>query len=80
MFSPHPSHVVPAVAAAALAVGLAPTAAHAQPTSAKRLHVKVHATTLLAKCASRYENAPEKYRSAPGYQRPGAAPGAVRTT
>ena len=24
------------------------------------------ATTLLAKCASRYENAPEKYRSAPG--------------
>jgi len=30
------------------------------------------ATTLLAKCASRYENAPEKYRSAPGYQRPPA--------
>ena len=26
-----------------------------------------HATTLLAKCASRYENAPEKYRSTPGY-------------
>jgi cytochrome c-type biogenesis protein CcmE len=26
------------------------------------------ATTLLAKCASRYENAPEKYRSTPGYQ------------
>jgi cytochrome c-type biogenesis protein CcmE len=25
------------------------------------------ATTLLAKCASRYENAPEKYRNAPGY-------------
>ena len=34
------------------------------------------ATTLLAKCASRYENAPEKYRSAPGYQQPSA----VRTT
>jgi cytochrome c-type biogenesis protein CcmE len=26
------------------------------------------ATTLLAKCASRYENAPEKYRDAPGYR------------
>ena len=35
------------------------------------------ATTLLAKCASRYENAPEKYRSAPGYQAPGAAPAAA---
>jgi len=35
------------------------------------------ATTLLAKCASRYENAPEKYRSTPGYQAPGTqrAPG-----
>jgi cytochrome c-type biogenesis protein CcmE len=28
-----------------------------------------HATTLLAKCASRYENAPEKYRATPGYQK-----------
>ena len=27
-----------------------------------------HATTLLAKCASRYENAPDKYKSTPGYQ------------
>ncbi len=27
-----------------------------------------HATTLLAKCASRYENAPEKYRQTPGYK------------
>jgi len=27
-----------------------------------------HATTLLAKCASRYENAPEKYRSTQGYR------------
>jgi cytochrome c-type biogenesis protein CcmE len=27
-----------------------------------------HATTLLAKCASRYENAPEKYRATPGYK------------
>ena len=27
-----------------------------------------HATTLLAKCASRYENAPEKYKSTPGYR------------
>lgn len=27
-----------------------------------------HATTLLAKCASRYENAPEKYRQTPGYR------------
>jgi len=26
------------------------------------------ATTLLAKCASRYENAPEKYRTTPGYR------------
>ena len=26
-----------------------------------------HATTVLAKCASRYESAPEKYRSTPGY-------------
>ncbi|HEY2855640.1 MAG TPA: cytochrome c maturation protein CcmE [Gemmatimonadaceae bacterium] len=26
------------------------------------------ATTLLAKCASRYESAPEKYRSTPGYK------------
>jgi cytochrome c-type biogenesis protein CcmE len=26
------------------------------------------ATTLLAKCASRYENAPEKYRATPGYK------------
>ena len=27
-----------------------------------------HATTLLAKCASRYENAPDKYKSTPGYK------------
>jgi cytochrome c-type biogenesis protein CcmE len=33
------------------------------------------ATTLLAKCASRYENAPEKYRDTPGYKSPGGAPG-----
>lgn len=35
-----------------------------------RLHADgtFHATTLLAKCASRYENAPEKYRDTPGYQ------------
>jgi len=26
------------------------------------------ATTLLAKCASRYENAPEKYKQTPGYK------------
>jgi cytochrome c-type biogenesis protein CcmE len=26
------------------------------------------ATTLLAKCASRYENAPDKYRNTPGYR------------
>ena len=26
------------------------------------------ATTLLAKCASRYENAPDKYRDTPGYR------------
>lgn len=26
------------------------------------------ATTLLAKCASRYENAPDKYKATPGYQ------------
>ena len=32
------------------------------------------ATTLLAKCASRYENAPEKYRETPGYQQRAAAP------
>ena len=35
------------------------------------------ATTLLAKCASRYENAPEKYRTAPGYPAPGATPAAT---
>jgi len=34
-----------------------------------------HATTLLAKCASRYENAPDKYRETPGY-RAAAAKGA----
>src|SRR5690606_1007293 len=35
-----------------------------------RLHADgtFHATTLLAKCASRYENAPEKYRETPGYK------------
>ncbi len=39
------------------------------------------ATTLLAKCASRYENAPDKYKNAPGYRNPAAAPApAVRTT
>jgi cytochrome c-type biogenesis protein CcmE len=27
-----------------------------------------HATTLLAKCASRYENAPQKYKQTPGYK------------
>ena len=27
-----------------------------------------HATTLLAKCASRYENAPDKYQDTPGYR------------
>ena len=26
------------------------------------------ATTLLAKCASRYENAPDKYQQTPGYK------------
>jgi cytochrome c-type biogenesis protein CcmE len=36
-----------------------------------------HATTLLAKCASRYENAPEKYKATPRYR---AAPGTGRTT
>jgi cytochrome c-type biogenesis protein CcmE len=34
------------------------------------------ATTVLAKCASRYENAPEKYRETPGYK----AAAATRTT
>jgi cytochrome c-type biogenesis protein CcmE len=34
------------------------------------------ATTLLAKCASRYENAPEKYRDTPGYRAPAGAPAA----
>ncbi len=34
------------------------------------------ATTLLAKCASRYENAPEKYRDVPGYKSPGTMPAA----
>jgi len=32
-----------------------------------------HATTLLAKCASRYENAPEKYKNTPGYRNANAA-------
>lgn len=35
------------------------------------------ATTVLAKCASRYENAPEKYKSTPGYK--GEATTAART-
>jgi len=35
------------------------------------------ATELLAKCASRYENAPEKYRATPGYRSGAAA--AART-
>ena len=30
-----------------------------------------HATTLLAKCASRYENAPDKYKQTPGYKQAG---------
>lgn len=34
------------------------------------------ATTLLAKCASRYESAPEKYRQTPGYK--SAASGGTR--
>lgn len=34
------------------------------------------ATTVLAKCASRYENAPQKYRSTPGYRN---APASART-
>ncbi|MES2524650.1 MAG: cytochrome c maturation protein CcmE [Gemmatimonadota bacterium] len=32
------------------------------------------ATTLLAKCASRYENAPEKYKDTPGYKAATAGP------
>ena len=32
------------------------------------------ATTLLAKCASRYENAPDKYKQTPGYQQNASAP------
>lgn len=35
------------------------------------------ATTVLAKCASRYENAPEKYKNTPGYK--GEATTAART-
>jgi cytochrome c-type biogenesis protein CcmE len=35
------------------------------------------ATTVLAKCASRYENAPAKYRATPGYK--SAAPSTTRT-
>jgi cytochrome c-type biogenesis protein CcmE len=35
-----------------------------------------HATTLLAKCASRYENAPDKYQDTPGYKAGAAMPGA----
>ncbi len=39
------------------------------------------ATTLLAKCASRYENAPDQSKSAPGYQqRYGAPAGAPSAT
>ncbi len=37
------------------------------------------ATTLLAKCASRYENAPDKYKNAPGYQAPSQAAPATAT-
>ena len=32
------------------------------------------ATTLLAKCASRYENAPDQYQQTPGYQQGTSAP------
>lgn len=35
-----------------------------------------HATTLLAKCASRYENAPDKYQDTPGYKQGVGMPGA----
>jgi cytochrome c-type biogenesis protein CcmE len=31
------------------------------------------ATTVLAKCASRYEDAPQKYQQTPGYRANGAA-------
>lgn len=34
------------------------------------------ATTLLAKCASRYENAPDKYRAAPAYRAAAQQPAA----
>ena len=36
-----------------------------------------YATTLLAKCASRYENAPDKYKNTPGYQGSPAAKSAT---
>ena len=37
------------------------------------------ATTVLAKCASRYEDAPKKYQSTPGYRSASPAPAASRT-
>lgn len=48
MFSPHPSHLIPAAAAAALTIGgLAPTAAHAHAAPAVHITVKVKDSTLL---------------------------------
>ncbi|MGH7718006.1 MAG: cytochrome c maturation protein CcmE [Gemmatimonadaceae bacterium] len=35
------------------------------------------ATTVLAKCASRYENAPEKYRDTPGYKAATTSPSSI---
>ena len=57
MFSPHPSHFIPAVAAAALAVGgLGATAAQAQSAPAKHIDVKVRGGALLVRGSARDDN------------------------
>ena len=57
MFSPHPSHLIPAVAAAALAVGgLTPAAAHAHAAPPEHLTVRVKDATLLVRGSARDDN------------------------
>jgi len=56
MFSPHPSHAVPAVLAALAVGGLGTAAAQAQPAPAKHIDVKVRAGTLLVRGSAQDDN------------------------
>jgi Ca2+-binding RTX toxin-like protein len=56
MFSPHPSHAVPAVLAALAVGGLGTAAAQAQPAPAKHIDVKVRADTLLVRGSAQDDN------------------------